>query len=275
MSSGFKRIRPVVIEHLIFPRSRENGPLLLKDLVRRVRFALYKNHWVFDPKYFSLTQGNLTAKAVTLESFLAKDVPPFDLHKTDGENSWQIVYNKTCSKLLVHNNTQVYPLNCKVNQKNPVNQTCRFSCQNGYTLVGDKFTVCLTSGVWSGRQALCVKYCPALKPLKYGRIMPAYCTNQTSTTRIPSYTRCIHYCDNNYRLSGVFQRRCQNDGSWTFSNPICKRECPFLSHPMFGKVSPPHCSTEKSVEGGICTFSCVEGYSLQGASTTTCDDDGR
>ena len=260
---------------MIYPRSRKDGPLFLKDLIRRVRFALYKKKWIFDPKHFVLTQGNLTARAVTLQSFLSRDVPPLDLHSTDHDDSLQIHYNVTCPKLLVHDNVQVYPLNCKVNWNNPVNQTCRFSCENDYTLVGDEYTVCLANGVWSGQQAMCVKYCSALQPLKHGRIMPSYCTNENSTGQIPSYTRCIHYCDTNYRLFGVFQRKCREDGSWTYDNPICKRECPLLSQPMFGKISPSHCSTENPVEEDICTFSCLDGYLMEGSPTTSCNNAGR
>ena len=248
---------------------------MLTDLVRHVRLALNKKKWLYDPREFVLTQGNFTARAVTLQSFLSNDFPIFDLHSPPTNPSSKIVYNKTCPRLFMNSNVQVLPLNCKLNHQSLVNQTCRFFCEDGHILAGDKYRVCLASGVWSGQQATCVKYCPALQLLNHGQILPPICSNVSSNEGIPSFTRCIYYCDSDYRLFGTFQRQCKVDGTWTYNEPVCKRECPMLGQPIFGKVSPAKCSTERSLEGDVCTFSCLDGYSLQGEATSSCDHAGR
>ena len=181
----------------------------------------------------------------------------------------------TCTKLLMTFNVQVHPLNCKTNLNNPVSQTCRFSCEDGYTLEGDEYSVCLPNGVWSGRQATCVRYCSPMQSVKNGHITPSFCTNENLVEGVPSHTHCIHHCDENYRLFGVFERICQEDGTWTYENPVCKRQCPLLSKPMFGTISPHQCTAENPVEDDICTFSCFDGYALEGDTTTTCDNAGR
>ena len=266
--------KPVVIEHTIYLKATKTGPVALDEIVWKVRNSIkYQRNWLMDPNYFALTQGKVTSRPVTLQIFLSKDLPPFDSYLSEGGLSRQIRSNRTCPRLLVHNNVNTYPLSCETNEVSPVNQICRMFCESSFVLVGDELTVCLPNGMWSGRQAWCVKFCPVLAAIDHGRIVPYAC--QRADAPVASHTRCIYYCDRGYRLSGSFHRECQEDGSWDYDKPVCKVQCPILSLPRYGKLTPSRCSTESSTEGDVCTFSCSDGFVMQGESFTTCDSNGR
>ena len=244
--------------------------------MRRIEKSLrHSTDWQFDPNYFELSQGDITKKAVSLQSFLSKDVPPLDMYSSEGGYSWQTIYNMTCPKILTQLNVRVYPLNCRLNKVSPVNQTCKFFCPDGFTLLGDEYTVCLANGIWSGRQANCLKSCPALPFLQHGRIFPSSCIHTNSTTKVLSGTRCMHFCRENYQRFGTFYRKCTKEGKWSHLEPVCKKQCLKLRPPQFGKVFPLRCSLDNSVEGNVCIFFCDEGYGLQGVTSTTCDSNGR
>ena len=267
--------KPVVIEHVIYPRTSQNGPVVLDDIVRKIRNSMKnRRNWLIDPNNFALSQGKLTSTAISLQSFLAKDIPPFDADATKlGGYWWQITSNITCPRLLVNENVQVFPTDCTLNDAYPVNQTCRMFCRNGFSLVGDEYTVCLPNGLWSGSQAKCVKFCSTLPEIDKARLMPYACERLNAS--VISNTRCIHYCEKGFRLFGSFHRKCQVDGSWENTEPVCRIQCPTLTPPRYGKMTPSRCATEMSIEGDVCAFSCSNGFILQGESTTTCDSNGR
>lgn len=115
--------------------------------------------------------------------------------------------------------------------------TLTFSCNLCYRLVGSALLTCESSGNWNGMEPTCscellgpdilyythimsfcfivVVYCPSLPIPVGGRISST--SNQCGVTA--SFT-----CDSCYRLSGLFSRTCQSNGSWSGSQPMCNRE---------------------------------------------------
>ena len=270
-----RRTKLVVIDYVVYPRTMKEGPLMLTDLVRRVRFALHKRKWIYDPKEFALTQGSLTVRTVTRQPLLSKDVAPIDLQLTDKSPSLEIVYSKTCPALLINANVQVFPLICRINQESSIKQTCRFFCDNVYHFIGSECRVCLASGAWSDEQAACVNYCSALRPLNHDRILPSICLNASSSKEVPSSTKCVRHCAIDNRFVAAHQRLGTKKSIWENDRPVCEKERLMLLQPLCGIVSPTECTTENSIECDVRSFSCMDWYSLQGTTIASCDHAGR
>ena len=92
-----------------------------------------------------------------------------------------------------------------------------YSCFGGYTLVGSRFVVCLTTGRWSGGSPTCIKikdFCPSLSAPDGGQLsVPSRSVGSTS-----SYS-----CDAGKTLVGDRRRTCQSDGTWSETKPVCTR----------------------------------------------------
>ena len=98
-------------------------------------------------------------------------------------------------------------------------------------------------------------------------------------------------CNAGFRLQGESRRRCQTNGQWSGKAPTCQREfnittpcadvqslahlccsfsivavrCRRLSNPSDGSVS-----LSGTTAGSTATYSCDDGFTLQGRSTRTC-----
>ncbi|XP_072035696.1 mannan-binding lectin serine protease 1-like [Amphiura filiformis] len=100
-------------------------------------------------------------------------------------------------------------------------QRVRFSCREGYTLVGSEWRTCMADGSWSGDEAVCeLVDCGEPKPLRNGHIL--YYSRRNFT-----YTNSVGYkCDDLYDLIAIMSTRtCQADGTWEFDEPICVPKC--------------------------------------------------
>ncbi|XP_028814835.1 inactive serine protease PAMR1 isoform X2 [Denticeps clupeoides] len=64
----------------------------------------------------------------------------------------------------------------------------------------------------------------------------------------PSYQTVEFFCNHSYALSGAALRRCQHDGTWSGSQPICLRACrePKVSVLVKQRVLPPHAQSRKT-----------------------------
>ncbi|XP_019641732.1 PREDICTED: sushi, von Willebrand factor type A, EGF and pentraxin domain-containing protein 1-like [Branchiostoma belcheri] len=128
-----------------------------------------------------------------------------------------------------------------------------------------------------------VLYCTSLVSATSGSMTCDYGDRRFGTT-------CTFTCNSGYRMVGSSTTACSKDVSggshWTSSVPICQVDnCPSLSNPTHGQVSPSSCTASPSVNQE-CTFVCNTGYTLFGtgvnrclsggtwqkAHTTTCED---
>ncbi|KAM9358059.1 P-selectin [Symphorus nematophorus] len=154
--------------------------------------------------------------------------------------------------------------------------TCSFSCASGYQLVGPSSVTCTSSAEWNER----MPHCEAITCQNPEG--DAHLITQCSQilTQLQPDSTCSFSCEAGFELQGAHTIHCSEDGQWSKAIPMCKAtECPALEIPTNGQVS---CSpslsspvSTKSPLGVVCTFSCDEGYELQGALSTKCAHPGQ
>ncbi|CAI8036485.1 CUB and sushi domain-containing protein 3, partial [Geodia barretti] len=136
--------------------------------------------------------------------------------------------------------------------------TATYSCNDGYSLVGDTTRTCEASGLWSGTAPLCtVVDCGALEDPANGSVA----VSDTTFNSTSSYS-----CSVGYRLDGESPRTCLATGLWSGSTPTCTVvDCGSLADPAFGEVR-----ISDTTFASTATYTCSDGYSLVGDTTRTC-----
>ncbi|XP_078666466.1 uncharacterized protein LOC144908605 isoform X2 [Branchiostoma floridae x Branchiostoma belcheri] len=139
-----------------------------------------------------------------------------------------------------------------------------FTCNQGYVLNGTADTTCQTDGTWSNPVPTCPPVqCPT-------RAAPA--NGAVSPTGAVSYPNGVTFtCNPGYTLNGAATPTCQADGTWSNPVPTCTPvQCPARAAPANGAVSP---TGAVSYPNSV-TFTCNQGYVLNGTADTTCQTDG-
>ncbi|XP_033097355.1 sushi, von Willebrand factor type A, EGF and pentraxin domain-containing protein 1-like isoform X2 [Anneissia japonica] len=127
-----------------------------------------------------------------------------------------------------------------------------FSCDKGYSLIGDGNVNC-RDGKYSSPIPECKADCLDLKTLANGRIIPA----------ITHGEEALFICYKGYTLVGVNKTRCI-DGSYTDKIPTCAENCAEAVVPLNGLA------VGDSYHGAKVTFTCQPGFTLDGVNSTTC-----
>ncbi|KAL4230224.1 Sushi [Mactra antiquata] len=141
-------------------------------------------------------------------------------------------------------------------QTDNVTTTALYSCVDGYHLVGSSNRTCSTNGTWASSQTLCV--CNHPGSLDNG--------NVTITT---DDLTSIYTCNIGYTISGPSTRTCSDDGSgWSDEQPSCVL-CDTLATSSGVKVT---LATDGLTT--IATYTCSEGFSLNGEASVACRNDG-
>ncbi|XP_039548389.1 P-selectin-like isoform X2 [Pimephales promelas] len=142
---------------------------------------------------------------------------------------------------------------------------CEYSCEEGYELKGSSTTRCTSTTEWSSKPPTCeLVQCPELIKPQEGQMRCNHPMGQFSYR-----STCEFVCEGGYKLrdnssSTLF---CGATGQWNDSQPTCEiHHCPALDSPVNGELS---CTLSFSY-GSKCSFSCVEGFLLQGASEISC-----
>ncbi|XP_053700214.1 E-selectin [Synchiropus splendidus] len=170
------------------------------------------------------------------------------------------------------------PLNGSIRCTHPLGpdsyqSTCFFSCNEGYELVGGEPAAlqCDESGEWNASAPICAAVqCPALPKLENG------ITNcdVDGDLRFSFGNACHFSCSSGYKLVGPSSVRCSSSAEWSERMPSCDAiTCSLLeeeSH-LITKCSQP---LDNLRPNSICSFTCEDGYDLQGAETTHCSEDG-
>ncbi|XP_045204681.2 sushi, von Willebrand factor type A, EGF and pentraxin domain-containing protein 1-like isoform X2 [Mercenaria mercenaria] len=136
-----------------------------------------------------------------------------------------------------------------------LNTQASYTCNNGYTLNGVNLITCRNDGSWDFTEPTCEK-CPELSDPDSGTL------TMTTTGFI---TTATFSCQSGYYLKGEFSISCGTDGTWSDDAPLCK--CNFPAQPSNGQVS-------LSGTGTTATYTCDTGYTLNGLSARTCQNDG-
>ncbi|KAK7150883.1 hypothetical protein R3I93_011977 [Phoxinus phoxinus] len=145
------------------------------------------------------------------------------------------------------------------------NSQCKYSCEEGYELKGSSTTRCTSTTEWSSKPPTCeLVQCPKLIKPQEGEMR---CNHPMG--RFSYRSTCEFVCEEGYKLrdnssSTLF---CGATGRWNDSHPTCEiHHCPALDSPVNGELS---CTSSFSY-GSKCSFSCVEGFLLQGGSEISC-----
>uniref|UniRef100_A0A669BYM5 Selectin E n=1 Tax=Oreochromis niloticus TaxID=8128 RepID=A0A669BYM5_ORENI len=154
--------------------------------------------------------------------------------------------------------------------------TCSFSCDQGYHLVGATNTIkCSEDGQWNKNIPTCkAKGCPAPEVPTNGQIScsPSLSSFVSHETPHPLGMLCNFTCDEGHELQGAHSMECTHPGQWTSRSPTCTVvRCPLLEAPENGHIN---CSSTESVYNSQCSFTCDQGYSLEGPELLTCDHHG-
>ncbi|PFX24406.1 sushi, von Willebrand factor type A, EGF and pentraxin domain-containing protein 1-like isoform X3 [Stylophora pistillata] len=184
----------------------------------------------------------------------------------------------TCSILI--NVTVIYCKRLSIRPEGPLRVNdcghhngahCLFSCAVGYRLRGSSTSKCIapderSSGIWSNPPPSCEAIkCQSVPSPTNGR--KTGCSgNATEVYGV----RCSFTCNVGFRLFGSSSRYCLDNGTWSGQNSTCKAiECEALVPAQYGTVSPSSC-LKRSIFGHECSFSCYEGFTLEGTASRVC-----
>ncbi|KAG8190449.1 hypothetical protein JTE90_009286 [Oedothorax gibbosus] len=146
---------------------------------------------------------------------------------------------------------------------------CYFACGEGFELVDPESHIrtCGSNKEWSGNAAICRPIrCPA-------PVSPVY--GQTSChDDLVVGSKCRFRCGTGYIMDGSEERECLPTAKWSGKEVNCiPVECglpPSLRH---GDVS---CRTfQKLTFQEVCSFTCRQGFVLEGPTYLVCDESGR
>ncbi|XP_019863662.1 PREDICTED: CUB and sushi domain-containing protein 1-like isoform X3 [Amphimedon queenslandica] len=141
-----------------------------------------------------------------------------------------------------------------------------YRCKLGYELSSDVVRTCQASGQWSGSAPTCdpIDCGPQPEPDPNGSIKATQGTSLRNQT--------AYQCNAGYTLEGSETIYCQNDGTYSDKAPTCQRiDCGDLSDIANGEVS----IAPDTMLGSNATYSCNDGYTLQGDSVRTCQASGQ
>ncbi|KAK2835610.1 hypothetical protein Q5P01_016094 [Channa striata] len=143
---------------------------------------------------------------------------------------------------------------------------CNTACDEGFVQSGTGLTECTSLGTWSADVPHClVKRCPALNSPVFGSLI---CSDPHEVFSFGS--QCTSTCEEGFLLNGTADTECTSMGTWTANIPHClAQRCPSLNSPSHGSMV---CSDRHEVFsfGSLCTFSCKEGFVLNGTADTEC-----
>ncbi|XP_076873497.1 E-selectin-like isoform X4 [Brachyhypopomus gauderio] len=142
--------------------------------------------------------------------------------------------------------------------------TCSFKCDDGFRLQGAPEITCTESAQWSQKMPYCeAVMCPHLLEPVNGFIS---CSSEKATVG----TVCSFDCLDGYNLHGSKMVMCNLNGNWSGEEAECQAvHCPSLEEFEHGTVS---CSGDIISFGSTCSFSCNDGFRLQGAPEITCTE---
>uniref|UniRef100_A0A1X7UA46 Receptor protein-tyrosine kinase n=1 Tax=Amphimedon queenslandica TaxID=400682 RepID=A0A1X7UA46_AMPQE len=211
--------------------------------------------------YFAV-EGSGTPEVVDIETTSNVDVEGLWIFQVSGDNIItagcgipdQLNVNET---ILSYNSTFI-------------NSTATYSCEDGYSLVGDAVRTCLSSGKWSGNPPDCrqIVNCSELMVEPNEGLSVSYSSNT------PYNITVTYSCEDGYSLVGVTVRTCLSSGNWSGNPPYCQIvNCSELMVESNEGLSVSYSSNTKHYNS-TATYSCEDGYSLVGDAGRTCLSSG-
>nr|XP_021391654.1 complement receptor type 1 [Lonchura striata domestica] len=137
-----------------------------------------------------------------------------------------------------------------------------YSCQPGFSLLGDPSVLCTAWGNWSHPYPRCaVLQCPSPPNIDKGK-------HDSQDLEVFPTGMVVNYsCDPGYSLQGEASIYCTNSGNWSLPLPQCA--APQIQNGRVA-VPKPRYTYRDSV-----TFKCHRGFTLRGHPTSRCRGDRR
>ncbi|XP_064450418.1 P-selectin isoform X4 [Mirounga angustirostris] len=144
--------------------------------------------------------------------------------------------------------------------------SCRFSCEEGFALVGSEVVQCTASGLWTAAAPVCEAIaCGPLESPVHGSM-----DCSPSSRAFQDNTSCSFRCAEGFRLEGADLVQCTDLGRWTAPAPVCQAlQCHDLPAPNKAQVNCSHPFGAFRYQS-TCSFTCNEGLHLVGASVLQC-----
>ncbi|XP_065290015.1 sushi, von Willebrand factor type A, EGF and pentraxin domain-containing protein 1-like [Dermacentor albipictus] len=140
--------------------------------------------------------------------------------------------------------------------------TARFSCADGYVLVGNEAAVCGWGGLWAPSVPDCIPVdCGPPPPLEHGQAV------ESESTKFQSVAK--YSCRAGFRLLGSGQRTCTANGTWNGDIVCDVVSCPEPEEVPHGTAVYPSTTYGSSVE-----YQCDPWFQLHGVQQRTCLADG-
>ena len=136
----------------------------------------------------------------------------------DTEGNWNSTNLPSCD--IIHCSAPVVPDNGNASYTSlSVNSTVYFTCNTGYTLIGNTNITCLPNGQWSNASvpSCNITVCPPPTTLSHGHLTPIM--NQYTYGTVVTFS-----CDAGYNLMGMSTTTCIDGGQWSADTPQCKGE---------------------------------------------------
>ncbi|XP_017772932.1 PREDICTED: sushi, von Willebrand factor type A, EGF and pentraxin domain-containing protein 1 [Nicrophorus vespilloides] len=140
----------------------------------------------------------------------------------------------------------------------------QYRCPDGHMLVGNASRSCGKEGFWSGSAPTC-KYidCGGLPDLEHGSV--TLVGGRSTFGAVAKYA-----CHENYTLTGIEQRKCEEHGIWSEKTPQCLFDwCPDPPEINGGIVK-----VTGHRNGDTATYVCQSGYILFGQAIISCQKGG-
>ncbi|XP_066295428.1 sushi, von Willebrand factor type A, EGF and pentraxin domain-containing protein 1-like isoform X3 [Branchiostoma lanceolatum] len=142
-----------------------------------------------------------------------------------------------------------------------------FSCDVGYNMHGASTTTCQADLTWSNTNypTCIIAQCPPLSTLPHGSLSPV-------SHPYVYQDEVLFSCDTGYNIAGVSSITCQADGFWSDMMPTCNIvQCPLVTVqlPVIRSSGGSPYSYQDEV-----TFTCADGYAMDGAANATCQASG-
>ncbi|XP_042551824.1 sushi, von Willebrand factor type A, EGF and pentraxin domain-containing protein 1 [Dipodomys spectabilis] len=140
--------------------------------------------------------------------------------------------------------------------------TVKYSCVDGFFLRGSPNTICQADGTWSSPLPECVPVeCPHPEEILNGII---------DVQGLAYLSTALYTCKPGFELVGNSTTLCGENGDWIGGKPTCKPiECPKPKEILNGKFSSTNLHYGQTV-----TYSCDEGFRLEGSKALTCLETG-
>jgi len=141
-------------------------------------------------------------------------------------------------------------------------QVAHFSCNEGYTLVGQESITCGDDGQWNSPAPFCrPNPCAPRTAPKFGKVdKPSPVVHEIAT----------YSCLPGYSLDGLEQLTCLPNGKYNGEAPTCvPNPCPEITRPAHGQA-------DRTVgrTGDKVTYTCDAGYRMLGRAKAKCKNNG-